>query len=281
MEKKALGKGLDALLPDRGAKKLSGEEGESVALSEILPNPYQPRTDFAEEDLAELADSIKRNGLLQPLLVRRKGDGRYELIAGERRLRAARLAGLQQVPVIVRHCTDQEAMEFALVENLQRKDLNPMETARAYHRLLREFGLTQDALAQRVGKDRSSVANLVRLIHLPSEIQQDIEAGRLTVGHAKVLLALDEPEEQLRVARRIAAESLSVRQAEQWIARAARARRTRRRGSRASAYPDLELRLQRRLGTRVAITKGRRGGTLVIHYFTPEDLDRLIEILLG
>ncbi|WP_447975301.1 ParB/RepB/Spo0J family partition protein [Nitrospira sp. Kam-Ns4a] len=281
MEKKALGKGLDALLPDRGAKKLPGEEGESVALSEILPNPYQPRTDFAEEDLAELADSIKRNGLLQPLLVRRKGDGRYELIAGERRLRAARLAGLQQVPVIVRHCTDQEAMEFALVENLQRKDLNPMETARAYHRLLREFGLTQDALAQRVGKDRSSVANLVRLVHLPSEIQQDIEAGRLTVGHAKALLALDEPEEQLRVARRIASESLSVRQAEQWIAQAARARRTRRRGSRASAYPDLEQRLQRRLGTRVAITKGRRGGTLVIHYFTPEDLDRLIEILLG
>lgn len=281
MEKKALGKGLDALLPDRGAKRAAGDEGALVPLQQILPNPYQPRTDFPEEDLNELAESVRQNGLLQPLLVRRKGDGRFELIAGERRLRAARLAGLQSVPVTVRNCTDQQAMEFALVENLQRKDLNPVETAQAYHRLLREFGLTQEALAERIGKDRSSVANMVRLIHLPSEIHDDLKAGRLSTGHAKVLLALADPAEQVRLARRIVDESLSVRQAEQWVARASRGKKVRRKAGRTAAYPDLEQRLQRRLGTRVTVTTGRRGGAVAIHYYTPGELDRIVELLLG
>lgn len=281
MEKKALGRGLDALLPDRGSRPAPGEEAIQVPILDILPNPYQPRTDFAEEDLAELADSLKRDGLLQPPVVRRKGDGRYELIAGERRLRAARLAGFQTVPVVVRNCTDQQAMVLALVENLQRKDLNPIETAQAYHRLLKEFGLTQEALAERVGRDRSSVANMVRLVHLPTDIQQDIAAGRLTTGHAKVLLGLADREEQLRLARRIVAESLSVRQAEQAAARAARAAKRRRKAGRAAAYPDLEERLRRRLGTRVTITTGRRGGVVALHYYSPAELDRLVEHLLA
>jgi ParB family chromosome partitioning protein len=281
MEKKALGRGLDALLPDHGGRPAPGEEAVQVPIHDILPNPYQPRMDFAEEDLAELADSLRRDGLLQPPVVRRKGDGRYELIAGERRLRAARLAGFQTVPVVVRNCTDQQAMVLALVENLQRKDLNPIETAQAYHRLLKEFGLTQEALAERVGKDRSSVANIMRLVHLPTDIQQDIAAGRLTTGHAKVLLGLADQEEQLRLARRIVAESLSVRQAEQAAARAARAAKRRRKAGRAAAYPDLEERLRRRLGTRVTITAGRRGGVVALHYYSPAELDRLVEHLLA
>ena len=287
MEKKALGKGLEALLPGGGQKVTAssaaggGSEVEQLPVEHIMPNRYQPRKEFAESELAELADSVKQNGVLQPVLVRRKGDGFYELIAGERRLRAAKLAGLKSIPAVIRNSSDEQAMELALVENLQRKDLNPMEAARAYHRLVNEFGLTQDAVAQRIGKDRSSIANIVRLVNLPNEIQGLMESGQLTTGHAKVLLGLTHPELQLKLARQIVESQLSVRQAEQLVARLGRATKGRRPAKRTGAYTDLEERLQRQLGTRVSIVAGRRGGKIVLDYFTSEDLDRLVEMLLG
>lgn len=282
MEKKALGKGLEALLPVGGPKvAATGGEVEHLPVEHIMPNRYQPRKEFAESELTELADSVKQNGLLQPVLVRRKGDGLYELIAGERRLRAAKLAGLKSIPAVVRNTSDEQTMELALVENLQRKDLNPMEAARAYHRLVNEFGLTQDAVAQRIGKDRSSIANVVRLVNLPSEIQGLMESGHLTTGHAKVLLGLTRPELQLKLARQIVDSQLSVRQAEHLVSRLGRATRVKRTPSRRGAYPDLEERLQRRFGTRVTIVAGRSGGKIMLDYFTSEDLDRLVEMLLG
>ena len=194
MEKKALGKGLGALLP---ASKVSPPteptDVQRIRIETIVPNRYQPRHTFPPDELAELAASIKESGVLQPIMVRRKGDGIYELIAGERRWRASKEAGLETIPVVIRNCSDQESLLLALVENLQREDLNPMETARAYSRMINEFGLTQDAIAEKVGRDRSSVANFVRLIHLHPELQELVQEGTLTTGHAKALLGLSSP----------------------------------------------------------------------------------------
>ncbi len=282
MEKKALGKGLDALLPEKSGR-LPAAQGEihQLAVTHIIPNRYQPRREFSEADLAPLAESVKQNGVLQPILVRRTGDGAYELIAGERRLRAAKMAGLETIPALVRNSSDHQAMELALVENLQRKDLNPMEAARAFHRLFNEFGLTQDMVALRLGKDRSSIANISRLVQLPSEIQREVEAGRLSTGHAKVILGLVRPEAQLSLARKIVEGQLTVRQAERVVAGQGRSSKGRR-GSRVTKpYPDLEERLQRRLGTRVSILSGRRGGKVVLHFYNIEELDRLVETLLA
>ena len=185
MEKKALGKGLEALLPtvQFKAPTLPTTDVQEILLTQIIPNRYQPRTTFSEDEISELSESIKKNGLIQPVMVRRKGDGIYELIAGERRLRASKLAGLATIKALVRNSSDEQAMELALVENLQRQDLNPMEAARAYHRLITEFGLTQEQVAQRIGKDRSSIANIARLTNLPNDIQVLIESGQLTTGH--------------------------------------------------------------------------------------------------
>ena len=282
MEKKALGKGLEALLPERRPlhASLAGEIQE-LPLDQIMPNRYQPRREFADWELAELAESVKQNGLLQPILVRRKGDGFFETIAGERRLRAAKLAGLRTIPAIVRNSTDEQSMELALVENLQRKDLNPMEAARAYHRLINEFAFTQDTVAQRLGKDRSSIANMVRLVNLPNEIQMLLESGAISTGHAKVLLGLTRPEGQIKLARRIVEGQLSVRQAEKAAGDESRVSKAKTSMRRQKPYPDLEDRLQKRLGTRVSILKSRRGGKIVIHYFTSAELDRLLEAILG
>ena len=279
MEKKALGKGLEALLPESGFKVAPpARDIQEIPLLNILPNRYQPRTEFAESDLAQLAESIKQNGVLQPVLLRRKGDGLYELIAGERRFRAARLAGLLTIPAIIRNSSDEQAMELALVENLQRQDLNPMEAARAYHRLIHEFGFTQETVAQRIGKDRSSIANIARLVNLPSEIQHLVETGALTTGHAKVILGLNQLEAQLKLARQIIEGQLTVRDAEKIAASKPVSKRI---PPSQRSYPDLEERLQKRLGTRVAIVKNRTGGKIVLHYFAPAELDRLLEMLLG
>jgi ParB family transcriptional regulator, chromosome partitioning protein len=279
MEKKALGKGLEALLPERRPLHTSSVgETQELPLDQIMPNRYQPRREFADWELAELAESIKQNGLLQPILVRRKGDGFFETIAGERRLRAAKLAGLRSIPAIVRNSTDEQSMELALVENLQRKDLNPMEAARAYHRLINEFAFTQDTVAQRLGKDRSSIANIV---NLPNEIKVLIESGAISTGHAKVILGLPRPEGQIKLARRIVEGQLSVRQAEKAAAGESRVSKVRTGIRQQKPYPDLEDRLQKRLGTRVSILKSRRGGKIMIHYFTSAELDRLLEAILG
>ena len=283
MEKKALGRGLDALLPTARLAVAESDRGDvqQLRLESIVPNRYQPRQQFSEAELADLAQSLRENGLLQPILVRRKGDGIFELIAGERRLRAAKLAGLEKIPALIRNCTDQESMVLALVENLQRDDLNPMETARAYHRMVNEFDLTQDAIAQKVGRDRSSVANMLRLMTLPPDIQEFIESDQLSTGHAKVILGLVAPEAQIQLARRIIQGQLSVRDAERLLQRLSEGRRQAKRAARPPARSDLEERLQKRLGTRVHIEKGRRGGKIIIQYFSPDELDGVVEKILN
>ncbi len=282
MEKKALGKGLEALLP--GATQTITvtvpEVVQRMPLEQILPNPFQPRNDFSETDISELADSIYKNGILQPILVRRKGDGRYELIAGERRLRAAKLAGLSTIPAMVRNSSDEQTIELALVENLQRKDLNPIETGRAYQRLITEFAFTQEKLAEQLGKERSSVANTLRLLNLPNEIQLLVESMKLTAGHAKVLLGLPRPEIQLKVARKIVEGQLSVRQAEHLVNAEQRHPKPKHAAPRPRPYLDLEDRLQKRLGTRVTVEKNRKGGRIVIHCYGNTDLDRFLDLLM-
>ena len=283
MEKKALGRGLDALLPAITRPVAEPDRGDvqELRLDSVVPNRYQPRQQFSEAELVELAQSLKQNGLLQPILVRRKGDGIFELIAGERRLRTAKLAGFEKIPALIRNCTDQESMILALVENLQRDDLNPMETARAYHRMVNEFGLTQEAIAQQVGGDRSSIANMLRLMTLPIEIQEFVELDQLSMGHAKVILGLVTPDAQIQLARRLIKEQLSVREAEKLVQHQPQARRSGKRSLRQSVRSDLEERLQKRLGTRVIVEKGRRGGKIIIHYFSPEELDGVIEKILN
>jgi ParB family chromosome partitioning protein len=282
MEKKALGRGLDALLP--AAKPVSMPELPEVQhllVDSIVPNRYQPRQAFPSQELAELTASLKQSGLLQPILVRRKGDGIYELISGERRWRAAKQAGLETIQAVIRNCGDEESVVLALVENLQREDLNPMEMARTYHRMMNEFGLTQDIIAQRVGCERSSVANVVRLMNFPSEIQQLIETNQLSMGHAKVILGLSDQNEQLRIARLVVAKSLSVRETEKVIESSSIAKKRGTKELRHTPWSEVEERLQKRLGTKVIIQKGRRGGKIVIHYFSPPELDGILETLLN
>jgi ParB family chromosome partitioning protein len=282
MEKKALGRGLDALLP--ATKPVSMPELPDVQhlrIDAIVPNRYQPRQAFSSQELAELTASLKQSGLLQPILVRRKGDGIYELISGERRWRAAKDAGLETIQAVIRNCGDDEAVVLALVENLQRADLNPMEMARAYHRMMNEFGLTQDIIARRVGCDRSSIANVARLINLPSEIQQLIESNQLSMGHAKVILSLPGPREQLRVAQLVISKALSVRGTEKLIESSLTGKKRGAKELRRTPWSDVEERLQKRLGTKVMIQKGKRGGKIVIHYFSPPELDGILEILLN
>lgn len=285
MEKKALGRGLDALLPVAAPAPVKpaaeSQDVLDIELDHILPNRFQPRRDFPEDELEQLADSLRQNGLLQPIVVRRKGDGLYELISGERRWRAAELAGLGTIKALVRNCSDDEAMALALIENLQRDDLNPMETAHAYHRMATEFGMTQDVIAQRVGRERSSVANLLRLLHLPEEVQQMVAAGSLSTGHAKVLLAVHGGEAQVRLAREIVDRQWSVRESEKRVAAQARDKRPTRGRAQPSAFQDLEARLQKKLGTKVVIEQAGTGGRIVLHYFSPQEQERLLDILLG
>ena len=282
MEKKALGKGLGALLPSsKTSQPTEPADVQRIRIENIVPNRYQPRHTFSKEDLAELAASIKESGVLQPIMVRRKGDGIYELIAGERRWRASKEAGLETIPVVIRNCSDQEALLLALVENLQREDLNPMETARAYSRMMNEFGLTQDAIAVKVGRDRSSVANFVRLIHLHPEVQELVEGGTLTTGHAKALLGLPSPEEQLRIGKMVAAGTLSVRETEKLVELNLVGKKRQPKRPRSSPWTDLEARLQKRLGTKVTIHPHKQGGKVVIHYFSPDELDGVVEALLS
>ena len=283
MEKKALGRGLDALLPAT-TKPLSMPElpdVQQLRIDAIVPNRYQPRQSFSSQELEELTASLKQNGLLQPILVRRKGDGIYELISGERRWRAAKEAGLETIQSVIRNCGDDEAIVLALVENLQRADLNPMEMARAYHRMMNEFGLTQDIIARRVGCDRSSIANVVRLINLPHEVQQLIESNQLSMGHAKVILGLPGQREQLRVAQHVISKALSVRGTEKLIESSLTGKKRGTKELRRTPWSDAEERLQKRLGTKVIIQKGTRGGKIVIHYFSPPELDGILEMLLN
>jgi ParB family transcriptional regulator, chromosome partitioning protein len=281
MEKKALGRGLDALLPTTKPAAMPELPGvQHLRIDAVVPNRYQPRQTFSPQELTELAASLKQSGLLQPVLVRRKGDGMYELISGERRWRAARQAGMETIQAVVRNCSDEETILFALVENLQREDLNPMEMAHAYQRMMSEFGLTQDIIALRVGCERSSIANIVRLLNLPIEVQQLIERDQLSAGHAKVILGLASPAEQLRVAHLVVARNLSVRETEKILASSLIARKRNTKELRRSPMMDVEERLQKRLGTKVSVLNGKRGGKVIIHYFSPAELEGILEQLL-
>lgn len=277
--RKALGKGLEALFPgQRPPGTLS--PGLSVAVDEIVPNPEQPRHHFDEESLASLASSIARHGLLQPVLVRRQA-GRYELLAGERRLRAARRAGLTTVPVLVREAPPEERLEIALIENLQRENLTPLEEAEAYQHLLERDGLSQDELAARVGKSRPAITNTLRLLTLPDAVKAQLESGDLSAGHARAVLAVEGAAEQVAFAREITTRQVSKSEAE----RLAAARRTRpsRRTTNEGAI-DLHLKgvadeLTRGLGTRVRIIRRARGGAVEIEFYSEAELDRLVERL--
>jgi ParB family chromosome partitioning protein len=275
-KRKALGKGLGALLPSvpAGATEKTYMD---VALDQIVPNKYQPRTDFADEGLNELAQSIKSDGVIQPVIVRRSGSG-YELIAGERRWRAAKKAGLKTIPAVIRDVSEFRTLEWALIENIQRQDLNPIEEATAYSSLIEDFHLTQEELAQRVGKDRSSVANYLRLLKLPAEIKERIQRNELTMGHARALISLEKAKDQLELANRIIADQLNVRQVENLI-RARKGPGKRKSGESAPQDPNVraaQAKLQEHFGTKVIIGSGK----IEIYYENPDDLIRIYELII-
>ncbi len=281
MEKKALGKGLQALLPEKKNVAWKIEQDiQMVDLSSVYPNRYQPRTVFSEEELEELSQSIKEHGVLQPIVVRRKGDGMFELIAGERRTRAAKKAGLSAIPAIIRNSNDEKSLALALIENIQRQNLNPMEEARALSRLVNEFGLTQDLVAQSVGKERSTIANLLRLVALPKQVQGHIQSGALSLGHAKILAGLSSETQQCQLASRAVENSLSVRQLELLIGSRKSGKTVSVKVERNRPYRNLEDQIRKRLGTKVQIKGGERGGQMIIHYFSSEDLDRISSMML-
>jgi ParB family chromosome partitioning protein len=286
--RKALGKGLSALLPAKTVPPstptdsgLEQPNSADVAISLIDPNPLQPRTIFDAARIHELADSIRANGIIQPLIVRRQGQ-RYELIAGERRLRAARLAELQTVPVVIQDYADERLLEIALVENIQREDLNPMETAQALDRLARQMNLSHEQIAARTGKDRTTITNLIRLLKLPEEVQLLLAERRLSMGHARALLGLSSPELQVQMGEKAAAQGYSVRQVERIVQRANESR-----DPKAELPQDPNVKaavqeLESALGTRVRIIeKNDQKGRIEIDYFSQEELNRLYELMVG
>jgi ParB family chromosome partitioning protein len=281
MQKKGLGKGLSALIPV--AEEPRRSEPLRVPVDRIHPSRLQPRRGFDTAAMEDLARSIREQGLLQPILVRRTGAD-YELIAGERRWRAAKAAGLFEVPVVLREASDGESLEIALVENLQREDLDPVEEAEAYRRLQEEFGWSQERIAERVGKSRPAIANALRLLSLPGEVQEEISAGRLGAGHARALLALEEASLILAAARKVITAGLSVRATERLVRSMARGRQRRRKRDASTLDPDLRSlldSLQRRLGTKVRLRGGTGGGRIEIDYYSTSDLDRILQKILG
>ncbi|HKN84701.1 MAG TPA: ParB/RepB/Spo0J family partition protein [Pyrinomonadaceae bacterium] len=283
MNRKALGRGLGALLSSDRTIDL-GPEPSEVDLDSIVPGPMQPRTTFDEASLQNLADSIRAHGIVQPLLVRRRGDG-YELVAGERRWRAAKLAGLSRVPVVIKDVPDESLLEIALIENIQREDLNPIEEAQAYKKLIENVGLTQEALASRVGRDRSYITNYLRLLRLPDDLQQLVKEGRLSTGHARTLLALSHLDLQRRVARQIIEGGLSVRATEHLVHKVIEQKPARMASAPRPIDPNIraaEAKLRRVLGTQVKIlqTADDGRGKVEISFFNTQDLDRIYNLLI-
>ncbi|MGA7342596.1 MAG: ParB/RepB/Spo0J family partition protein [Terracidiphilus sp.] len=288
-KRRALGKGLDSLLPraQMPATPHADTEGgrpREIPLDQIERNPFQTRTHLDEEQLAELAQSIKANGVVQPVLVRPLANGRFQLIAGERRWRASERAGMETIPAILRQVSDEQAMEITIVENLQRTDLNPMEQARAFERLSREFHMTQEQMAQRTGKDRATVANFLRLLKLPNGVQMRVEAGELSFGHARALLAFEHAEEIEKAAQRVVSLSLSVRQTESYVQGMLHPGGKEKKEPKAEPpvdpnVRDAEERLQRTLGLKVTIEDHGGHGRVIIEYARLEDFDALLEQL--
>ena len=284
--KDRLGRGLGALLGDYStAEKAPAGDLRSVVISSIFPNPLQPRRKFSETELAELTSSIRENGLLQPLLVRPAGPGRYEVVAGERRLRSIQRLGWQEVPVVVRKVEDEALLVLALVENLQREELNPLEEAEGYRTLTERFGLTQEEVSRAVGKDRSTVANLLRLLRLPPSLRRLLEAGELSVGHARALLSVVDPVRAANLARQAVREGWSVREIERHArgpAPGAASRAAKTRHTRDPVVRALEETLRERLATRVKIRAGKKGtGVIEVPFHGSEDFERLFVLLAG
>jgi ParB family chromosome partitioning protein len=278
MSKKGLGRGLGALIPEVDVAEKDRESILEIEVKQIEPNPKQPRRTFEQSKLEELAASIREHGIVQPLVVRPKGE-HYEIVAGERRWRASQLAGLTKVPALIRDFSEAETMEIALIENLQREDLNPMEEAEAYRVLIEQYGLTQDELAHRLGKSRPQITNTLRLLQLTPSVRSEVETGRISMGHAKVLLGVPDSVQQSVLARRVAEEGLSVRDLEAAIQRASQGGKVERRERPALSpdYRELETRLSEHFGTPVKLIPGERRGKLEITFFGDEGLHRILE----
>ena len=277
---KGLGKGLGALLGESAMQSAPQQSPLLLPLQKIEPNRLQPRRNFDEEELSALADSIRQHGVIQPLSVRLLDSGYYQIIAGERRWRAARLAGLREVPVVVIEADDKKAMELALIENLQRSDLTPIEEARGYQQLIGEYGLTQEQVADRVSKSRPAVANAMRLLSLPDELLSLVEEGKLTAGHARALLSLKDTRQQLAVAQKVINLQLSVRQTEAMCKKLSKAvKAPEPKPVEVDYLAECEKTLSRRLGRGVKIVSGKRKGKIELEYYGQEDLQRLYEAL--
>ena len=277
--KKGLGKGLGALIPDADLLARSSDQFFYCGIEEITPNPYQPRQNVRDKAFEELVESIRERGILQPLLVRSQDEG-YQLIAGERRWRAAQMAGLQRVPVIIKESAEPESFELALIENIQRKDLNPVEEGEAYRRLHQEFNLSQEKIAKKIGKDRSTVANMIRLLKLPEKIRTDLVDGVLSMGHARALLALSSSALQLEARDTIVKRGLSVRETEKLVQALQKGKKK----AKVTKQPDSHMRaildrLIRYFGTKVSITRRGKRGRIEIEYYSEDDLQRILDLI--
>jgi len=266
--KKALGKGLEALIPKKE------EILQEIEIERIVPGTSQPRTDFNEEALKELAQSIKEKGIIQPIVVSRVGDGTFRIIAGERRWRASKIAGLEKIPAVIKDVSPVEAVEIALIENIQREDLDPVETATAFDKLIREFNLTQEELSTRVGKDRATIANYLRILKLPQEVRYYLKEGTITMGHAKAILSVEDPQKQIEIAKMVAKKSLSVRQTEEFVKKIHKPKPLK---EKLAEIEELEERLTSELGSKVKILHKGKKGKLEIFYNSLDELDGILQ----
>jgi len=283
MARRGLGKGLDALIPGDYQSEPAGNS-LFIPVSQIFPNPSQPRMEMDDVSLEELANSIREHGIIQPLILTKDdGDDHYTLIAGERRLRAARLVGLESVPAVVRQASEQERLELALVENIQRENLSPLESAQAYLMLQEEFGLTQDQVAERVGKSRVAITNTIRLLKLPEEARKALNEEKISEGHARALLGLASSQAQLAALQTILRNEMNVRQAEELVRKLSgvKPKPLIAKPPKSAEVKSLEARLRERLGTKVSLNHTESGGTIVIHYYSEEELESIINQILG
>jgi ParB family chromosome partitioning protein len=278
MNKQPLGRGLSALIPE-SAKRQTADRVINISIEDVTPNPYQPRIQMNNESLEELAASIKEKGVVQPILVRSMGTDKYEIIAGERRFRACKMVGLPEVPAIVKEVSDTEAMAIAITENIQREDLNAVELARAYSSLMNEFNLTQEQLAQSVGKSRPAVANMMRLLQLPQEIQENILSGKISMGHARALLSLEQQNLQIELCKKIIELELSVRQTEKMVQKLLQQPKQQRIAFRSAEIEAIENKLRTMLATQVKVQQTGKKGKIEIEYYSVDDIDRIMNII--
>ncbi len=285
MNRKALGKGINALIPDFAPQSspATAQTGMvNLLIDEISPGETQPRKDFDDEKLQELENSIRENGVIQPIVVQKRDEG-YEIICGERRWRASRKAGLKKIPAVIREVSNTESLQMALIENIHRQDLNPIEEAEAYKRLSQEYGLTQETIAKQVGKKRATVANYLRLLKLSRGFQEDLITGRLTMGHARAMLALETGQEMEALRREVLKNDMTVRQVEAFIQQKKRPEEAKAKGANAQKdifIKDMEKTLQQKLGTKVTITPGKKGGKVIVSYYSIDDLNRIYDMMV-